>query len=141
MKTAKVKNIQQDGKFKELFKFEVELDNGESCSLYKKTENPYIKVGEEVKYTTNDKGTMKIVREAGAQSSYISNSDRELNIVKQSCLKAAVETVKSNDYAAVLEVAEIYTKWVMNSTDTPVNKKPEKLIIENPKKETTDLPF
>lgn len=137
MKTAKVKNVQQDGKWKDLYKFEVELDNGETCSLYKKTENPYIKPGDEVNYTTNDKGTMKIVRDGGAQPSYSSNPDRELKIVKQSCLKAAVETIKSTDYTAILEVAEIYTKWVMSSTEEPAKfTEPKKA-----KKETTNLPF
>ena len=35
-KEAKVTNIQGDGMFNDLYKFDIELDNGESGKVYKK---------------------------------------------------------------------------------------------------------
>jgi len=61
---ALIKKIDYKGnEFNDLHKFEIELeDNGERVigNIFKKTDNPYFKEGDEVEYTINDKGTLKL---------------------------------------------------------------------------------
>ena len=63
--------------------------------------------------------------------------DVQRMIVKQSCLKAAVETLGTKDHKHVLKLAEIYVSWVFGEEQ---EKKTFKKQIQD-KKETTDLPF
>ena len=57
-------------------------------------------------------------------------------IVKQSCLKAAVEVLNKNAKTTdILETANVFVDWVMNDS-LPETKQKKKS-----KKETTDLPF
>ena len=62
MKTGKVTNVQGSGTFKELFVFELQLDNGDTGKIYKKGQDAGVKVGDEITYTLNDKGSIKIQR-------------------------------------------------------------------------------
>tara|TARA_Y100001973_G_C5204596_1_gene340527 strand:- start:3748 stop:4173 length:426 start_codon:yes stop_codon:yes gene_type:complete len=61
---ALIKKIDYKGnEFNDLHKYEIELeDNGERVigNIFKKTDNPYFKEGDEVEYTINDKGTLKL---------------------------------------------------------------------------------
>ena len=138
VKTSKVESVQGAGTFNDLYKYEVAFEDGTTGNMYKKSDNPYIKAGDEVNYTISDKGTIRIERDnkqafSGSGFKARQNDPRkELLIVKQVCLKAAVELVKKNDPVAVIENAEIFVKWVMNEQETP------KAIG---KKEPTDLPF
>ena len=59
-KEAKVTNIQGDGMFNDLYKFEIELDNGDSGKVYKKRDDSGVQIGETITYTKNDKGTIKV---------------------------------------------------------------------------------
>ena len=63
MKTAKVVAVKGDGTWKEFHKFEVELDNGDVGVMYKKTPQHWLEEGQEINYSINDKGTLKVIRE------------------------------------------------------------------------------
>ena len=139
MKSSKVTNVQGNGTFKDMHVFEVELENGDMGKIYKKSREAGVDVGQELEYTMNEKGTIKIVTEyqknlaAGSVSSngvtntYKKDDNVQQLIVKQSSLKAAVDfcddtsTVKD-----VIKVAQEFVDWVME------NKKPD---------ENDDLPF
>ncbi len=56
-----IKSISSSGKFKDMFKFLVLFNNGDSGILYRKTEtvSNFIQ-GDEVSYVVNDKGTIKL---------------------------------------------------------------------------------
>jgi len=147
MKTAKVTNVQGSGTFKELYVFELQLDNGDAGKIYKKGQDAGVKVGEEITYTINDKGSIKIQREqySGSSGGYQkSNPDVQKSIIKQSSLKAAVELcsayIKSGNSvnsADVLRLADTFTNWV-NGAETEIVAKTEKVVA---KIDNTDLPF
>ena len=136
---AKVKSIKGDGKFKELFKYEIELDNGEFGKIYKKNSDSGLYEGQEIEYEINDKGTLKVFTEfekkyksrGGQLIKYPSTKD-EL-IVRQSSLKCAVDFVIANggDSDAVIKLAEKFTQYVIQEDYKPTNVTPK----------TDDLPF
>jgi hypothetical protein len=147
MKTAKVTNVQGSGTFKELYVFELQLDNGDTGKIYKKGQDAGVKVDEEITYTLNDKGSIKIQREqysGGGGGFSKSNPDVQKSIIKQSSLKAAVELcsayIKSGNSvnsADVLRLADTFNNWV-NGAETEVVAKTEKVVA---KIDNTDLPF
>lgn len=146
MKTGKVTNVQGSGTFKELFVFELQLDNGDSGKIYKKGQDAGVKVGDEINYTINDRGSIKIQREQYQNNSYSnkSNPDVQKSIIRQSSLKAAVElcsayvkTGNSVNTADVLRIADTFTSWV-NGSETEITAKTEKVVA---KIDNTDLPF
>ena len=147
MKTAKVTNVQGSGTFKELYVFELQLENGDTGKIYKKAQDAGVKVGEEITYTLNDKGSIKIQREkysGGGGGFSKSNPDVQKSIIKQSSLKAAVELcsayIKSGNSvnsADVLRLADTFTNWV-NGAETEIVAKTEKVVA---KIDNTDLPF
>ena len=111
MKTANIKSVQPSGNFKELFMFEVELDNGDTGNIYKKSQS--------VTYVINDKGTIKIQRDIPNQyKQNVNTDDRQELIVKQSCLKAAVEYDKTCTPEDVLQNAQIFYDWVFGKSNT-----------------------
>ena len=113
MKTANIKSVQPSGNFKELFMFEVELDNGDTGNIYKKSQNHGLELGQSVTYVINDKGTIKIQRDIPNQyKQNVNTDDRQELIVKQSCLKAAVEYDKTCTPEDVLQNAQIFYVWV-----------------------------
>ena len=119
MKTANIKSVQPSGNFKELFMFEVELDNGDTGNIYKKSINPDLELGQSVTYTINDKGTIKIQRDIPSKyTQNTSTDDRQELIVKQSCLKAAVEYDKTCTPEDVLKNAQTFYDWVFGKSST-----------------------
>ena len=100
MKTGKVTNVQGSGTFKELYVFELELDNNDAGKIYKKGQDAGVKVGDEITYTINDKGC----------SAYIKSGN----------------SVNSAD---VLRLADTFTNWV-NGAETEVVAKTEKVVAK-----------
>lgn len=154
-----VKSVQANGTFdfqgKTFYKYEVEMENGDvgeynSISANQsnfvegaqvdyiydtsKPKFPKIKPVYNFKASPSRDGNFQNIQKASQ------GLDREKLIVKQSCLKCAVEYVGPNSqYANALEVtkiAQLFVDWVMD------NKLPEdKKNAQRGKKETTDLPF
>lgn len=132
MKTGKIKAINGDGTWKDLFKFEVEIDNGDIGNMYKKSDNPFVEVGQEINYTLSDKGTLKIIEEGGGTGgssySYAKKDDVQRYIIRQSCLNRAVDfhiAKQSFSEEEILKQAERFEQWVLtknvdhNSKDLP----------------------
>jgi hypothetical protein len=97
-KEGKITNIQGDGTFNDLYKFEIELDNGDSGKIYKKRDNAGVLVGETITYTKNDKGTIKI--KTGYEKRFSEKFPdkghdirRQRYIIRQSSLKTATDFV------------------------------------------------
>ena len=94
MKNSKVVNVQGSGMFKELYVFEVELDNGDVGKIYRKSNDSKLSNGQDISYTINDKGSIKIVtdyQKNNQSQSSPKQDDVQKLIVKQSSLKAAVD--------------------------------------------------
>lgn len=131
MKTGKIKAINGDGTWKDLFKFEVEIDNGDIGNMYKKSDNPFVEVGQEINYTLSDKGTLKIIEDGGSPGtsySYTKKDDVQRYIIRQSCLNRAVDihiATQTFSEEQILQQAERFEQWVLtknvdnNSKDLP----------------------
>jgi len=147
MKTAKVTNVQGSGTFKELYVFELQLDNGDTGKIYKKGQDAGVKVGEEITYTLNDKGSIKIQREqysGGGGGFSKSSPNTQKSIERQCSIKSAValcsayiKSGNSVNSADVLRLADTFNNWI-NGAETEVVAKTEKVVA---KIDNTDLPF
>ena len=127
MKNSKVVNVQGSGMFKELYVFEVELDNGDVGKIYRKSNDSKLTNGQDISYTINDKGSIKIVtdyQKNQGQSSPQKSDDVQKLIVKQSTLKAAVDYDNKCSPEDVLKNAQMFYDWVM---DVDVQKKVDKV--------------
>lgn len=156
-KKSIVKNVQGNGggpgSFMDLYKFEVTMEDGTTGNMFKKTDNPFIEIGQDVHYSINPKGTIKILPADGSSwddkkpsgiANHYSNVaksggplTRDELIVRQTCIKAAVDFCKNNDCSPeeVTANAQIFRDWIF--TGCCENKAPE-LTVTN---KTDDLPF
>ena len=146
-----VKSVQANGTFdfqgKTFYKYEVEMENGDvgEYNSISATQTNFVE-GAQVDYiydTSKPKfPKIKPVYNFKASPSRDGNfnniqkaqrgDDVQKMIVKQSCLKAAVECVQRDDADAILRLADVFVDWVMNTDYKAVKRE---------KKETTDLPF
>ena len=138
MKNSKVVNVQGSGMFKELYVFEVELDNGDIGKIYRKSNDSKLSVGQDISYTINDKGSIKIVTDYQKNNQTQSSpkqDDVQKLIVKQSSLKAAVDYDNKCSPEDVLKNAQMFYEWVwgLTPTQSKINKVAEKF--------DSDLPF
>ena len=171
MKKGKVVSVSPKGDFafngKTFYKFFVSLDNGDSGEYNSvKADQDKFQVGAEVEYelTSNQYGNkIKPVYNSGgggnysggySKSNYSSGSDdKQKMIVKQSCLKAAVDLLKDKGAKStdVLKVADSFVAWVMEEPkeettyNTHFSSREEKIqtaqAIANGQAVEDDLPF
>jgi len=126
---AKVVSVSPKGDYqlrdgKTLYKFFVSMDNGDSgeYSSVKADQDKFI-VGQEAEYelsSTQYGNKIKPVYSQGGgyTPSYSSGSDdKQKMIVKQSCLKAAVDLLKDKGAKStdVLKIADSFVNWVLES--------------------------
>lgn len=133
MKNSKVVNVQANGNWKELYKFEVELDNGDIGTLYRKSKDSKLSLGQDISYTINDKGSIKIVtdyQKNNQSQSSPKQDDVQKFIVRQSSITRGIEFMnlmnlmnlinptkftREEIRQIILEEAEFFEKWVMRS--------------------------
>jgi len=143
MKNSKVVNVQGSGMFKELYVFEVELENGDVGKIYRKSNDSKLTNGQEISYTINDKGSIKIVtdyqKNNPTQSSPQKSDDVQKLIVKQSSLKAAVDFDNKCSPEDVLKNADMFYNWVMGLNNTSDNF--DSRLKDKTDQITDDLPF
>ena len=141
LKTSKVKSVQAngtwEGNFGLMYKFEVEMENGNAGEYSCKTKDQEkFVVGEEVQYEFEDgrfpkikpyynKGNFSYTKGGGE------NPDRQRLIIRQSTLKTAVEYLKGAE--ASLEEVFIATEKMIEF----IMKEDKSKSNEN----TDDLPF
>lgn len=104
MKTSKIKSIQNDGTWNDLFKFEVQMENGDVGGCFAKTQIPSWKVGDEMNYEYTQKGkywNIKFLQSnkpawngGGAAKSYTKSPEDKADIARAVALKAAVDLHK-----------------------------------------------
>ena len=116
MKTSKIKSIQNDGTWKDLFKFEVQMENGDVGGCFAKTQIPSWKVGDEKSYEYEQKGkfwNIKFLADAkpawtggsSAPKSYGKSPEDKADIARAVALKAAVDLRNSDDPFQIIQVA------------------------------------
>ena len=129
IKKAKVTSVQANGTWqtkdgsKTFYKHEVAFDNGD-CGEYSSiaVEQTKFVVGQETEYEYIDGKFPKVKPVSNFQQGGFSaapKSDKvQEYIVKQSSLKCAVDFVIANggDTKRVIDIAEMFTEWVLNGT-------------------------
>jgi len=144
MKNSKVVNVQGSGMFKELYVFEVELDNGDVGKIYRKSNDSKLTNGQDISYTINDKGSIKIVtdyQKNQSQSSPQKSDDVQKLIVKQSTLKAAVDYDNKCSPEDVLKNAQMFYDWVMGNDVQKKVDQVSKAFNDKFAGQSDDLPF
>ena len=169
MKKAKVVAVNPQGDYqlkdgRTLYKFALTFDNGDTgeYSSVKPDQTKFI-VGQEAEYELNATqygNRIKPVYSQGggfsgggySSGGYSSGSDdKQRMIVKQSCLKAAVDLLKDKGAKStdVLKVADSFVSWVMEedkketSYDNHFSSREEKIQVANAivNGQDDDLPF
>ena len=122
MKNSKVKNIKSVEMFMEMYVFEVEFTNGDIGKVYRKSNESKLTNEQEVSYTMNDKGSIKIITDYEknnlSQLKVVSSLNPEKSdevqklIVKQSSLKSSVDYNSNCSVEEVLENAQLFNDWV-----------------------------
>ena len=154
MKTSKIKTVvsikpHQTEKYGTTFYHNLKMENGDKINIGKKKEQ---KIGWELTYEITEQGQQEYNRARAVASesfnksnnftsSNSSNDDRQLLIVKQSSIKAAVEFDNQCTIEDLLKNAEIIKDWVMG---TDVQKKVDKVakaFNDKFEDESDDLPF
>ena len=121
MTTATIKDVMFESKWNDLNIYKLQLDNGQSGSVFTKTWEP--KVGEEFSYTYDvEKSRFKRVNPnsnysgggGGYKPSAGGGGSKDKLIVRQVALKAAVEFSTGMDFKVkqVLQIADIFNDWV-----------------------------
>ncbi len=132
---SKIISITPTGQWQDLFKLEVRFDNGDFGTAFAKSQTPPYAVGEDVEYTKNEKGTIKIQRanafggggythSAPSSPSFAAKTDdRSASIIRQVALKAAVEyaCAAQHDVNTILANAETFNAWMTGASSAPAS--------------------
>ena len=129
---SKIISITPTGQWQDLFKLEVRFDNGDFGTAFAKSQTPPYAVGEEVEYTKNEKGTVKIQRPnpyggstggGYTPSAPKGNDERSASIIRQVALKAAVEygSAAKHDVNTILANAETFNAWMTGQSAAPAS--------------------
>ena len=143
MKTGKVKRVTSngtwEGNFGMMYKFEVEFDNGD-CGEYSSKSKDQTKFveGQETEYEFTAGKFPKVKpyyappQSNGQSFSYKKADNVQQSIIKQSCLKAAVDYCKGSSCSPeeVCENAQIFVDWVNGKESN-----------NELKKQNNDIPF
>jgi hypothetical protein len=119
---SKIISITPTVQWQDLFKLEVRFDNGDFGTAFAKSQTPPYAVGEDVEYTKNEKGTVKIQRAnayggggyAPSAPSAPKTDERSASIIRQVALKSAVEyaCAAKHDVNTILANAETFNAWM-----------------------------
>lgn len=153
MKTSKIKTVvsikPHKNSYGETFYHNLEMENGDKINIGKKKEQ---QVGWELTYEITEQGQQEYNKaKAVAPESFnksnnytpsnSSNDDRQLLIVKQSSIKAAVEFDNQCTIEDLLKNAEIIKDWVMGNDVQKKVDKVAKSFNDKFEDESDDLPF
>tara|TARA_R110000751_G_scaffold83752_1_gene167889 strand:+ start:300 stop:677 length:378 start_codon:yes stop_codon:yes gene_type:complete len=109
---SKIKSIKKQDQWNDLFKFEIKFENGSEGMMFKKSPDPMCSVGDDVMFTINEKGTIKIVKEGQEQfvnqPSIKSNDDL---IMLQCMFKASAMFYSQKSTITENQVSETAQQW------------------------------
>ena len=150
MKTSKIKSIQNDGTWNDLFKFEVQMENGDVGGVFAKTQVPTWKVGDEMNYEYTQKGkywNIKFLQASkpawnggGAAKSFGKSPEDKADIARAVALKAAVDLRNSDEPFQIIQVAMQFEHYL--TTGRNINGDAQHDAIANRHDSNSDdLPF
>jgi len=152
MKTSKIKSIQNNGTWNDLFKFEVEMENGDVGGCFAKTQIPTWKVGDEKNYEYTQNGkywNIKWAKEerpawngGGAAKSFGKSPEDKTDIARAVALKAAVDLHKGEGEAINQQIGVICATAQAFEIYLTTGENPYKDAIQDGKSNNSDdLPF
>ena len=150
MATSKITHIQGSGTWNDLFKFEVSMENGDTGTVFSKSQQPPFAVGDTKNYEITPSGRghkIKWVQEqrsftpSSTGSNYQANNskDKEESIARAVALKASVDMNHSENPAKVIEVAQLFEKYLLTGVGLTDDAKDNS--NSNSKMDSGDLPF
>lgn len=139
LKKSVVKSVNKKDMFNDLYKFEVSLEDGTTGLMYKKSENPFIKEGDEVMYGMNTKGTIKIIPKGqentpftANKAPYVKDTHRDDIIMIQTMIKSSADfhsNRKDSTHTDVMDTAQLWYEFSRLITNQePKTAKP--VVIE-----------
>jgi hypothetical protein len=151
MKTSKIKSIQNNGTWKELFKFEVEMENGDVGGCFAASQDPPFKVGDEKQYEYTQNGrywNIKFAKEqrpawngGGGAKSFV-KEDKSADIARAVALKAAVDLHKGEGEPMNQQIGVICATAQAFEIYLTTGENPYKDAIQDGKMNNADdLPF
>jgi hypothetical protein len=152
MKTSKIKSIQNNGTWKDLFKFEVEMENGDVGGCFAKTQEPTWKVGDEKSYEYTQNGKYWNIKWAkderpawngggGGAKSFV-KEDKSADIARAVALKAAVDLHKGEGEPINQQIGMICATAQAFEIYLTTGENPYKDAIQDGKlNNADDLPF
>lgn len=134
-KVSKLIKVTAAGNFNELFKFELQFEDGTIGIVYRKTNEPKVEAGEIYPYTINDKKTIKIIPEGkaytgpnnyndtsstGPRATIQIHGNEAERIARSVALKTATELGISQglELQEVLETAKIMADFIIKDIKT-----------------------
>jgi hypothetical protein len=152
MKTSKIKSIQNNGTWNDLFKFEVEMENGDVGGCFAKTQIPTWKVGDEKNYEYTQNGKYWNIKWAkderpawnggGAAKSFGKSPEDKTDIARAVALKAAVDLHKGEGEAINQQIGLICATAQAFEIYLTTGENPYKDAIQDGKSNNSDdLPF
>ena len=114
LKKSVVKSVVSKDMFNDLHKFEVSLEDGTNGMMYKKSENPFIKIGDDVVFTLNSKGTIKIIPKGQENTSFTPSQptpSKDSLIMIQTMFKCSAEYHAHRQGSSEDDVAETAQVW------------------------------
>ena len=153
MKTSKIKSIQNNGTWNDLFKFEVEMENGDVGGCFAKTQVPTWKVGDEKNYEYTQNGkywNIKWAKEerpawnggGGGAKTYTKSPEDKADIARAVALKAAVDLHKGEGQHINQQIGLICATAQAFEIYLTTGENPYKDAIQDGKMNNADdLPF
>lgn len=143
---AKITSIQPNGNWRDLYKFEVSLDNGVTGMVFSKSEALRFGIGEEVSHELNEKGTLKLQKPqygggggySAPQQSYqaapkASGSNQSEQIARSVVFKGAIDLIAAGkmDIKSIPSFVEEYL-WVVTGGEPKGRSHQDHFNDENP---------
>ena len=131
-------NVPPQNKFKDLYKFDIKLDNGDSGTIYRQKDHAGVQEGETITYTLNDKGSIRV--QTGYEKRFSEKFPdkgydirRERSIVRQSSLSTATDFLiaTKGDKATESDLFLLATKLVAFCMDDRTPEDPEETKNED----------
>jgi hypothetical protein len=147
MKTSKITNVQGAGTWNDLFKFEVSMENGDTGTVFSKSQQPPFAVGDSKNYEITPSGRghkIKWVQEqkpftpsSNGNGSFTNSKDKEESIARAVALKASVDMNHSENPAKVIEIAQLFEKYLLTGIGLSDDAKDN----ANSNSKMDDMPF